>query len=399
MKGTLDGIKVLDLTRLLAGPFCAMILADMGATVYKVESPKKGDDSRAWGPFADDNESLYFMSCNRGKNSIAVNMKTPEGHDLILKMAKECDVVIENFRNGVMDRLGLGYDTLKEINPRLVYCQITGYGQNGPDANRGGNDLPLQAASGVMSMTGYEDMPPVRVGISICDLATGIYGATGIISALYAREHTGRGQKVNCSLLESMVSLLSYHGVGYMNAGVLPKKTGTSLPSIAPYCAFTAKNGEFVLGVGNDGVFRRAVTAIGHPELADDPRFKTNPLRVKNTPELNQILGDIFGQWDRDELVRAMVDAGVPCSEIRNVAEVCSDPQMIHREMFKTLHHVKAPELKLIRTPIEFSDGTNFAQKAPPMLGEDTISVLKAFGYGDEEIQNLLNNGVVDTVR
>lgn len=395
MEGTLKGIKVLDFSRLLAGPFCTMILADMGATIYKVESPTKGDDSRAWGPFANDNESLYFMSCNRGKNGLAVNMKAEEGKEIIKRMVKDVDVVVENFRNGVMDRLGLSYDVLKEINPGLIYCQITGFGQNGPDANRGGNDLPIQAASGVMSMTGYEDMPPVRVGISLCDLSTGIYAATGIVSALYGREKTGKGQKINCSLLESMVSLLAYHGVGYMNAGVIPKKTGTSLPSIAPYCAFKASDGEFVLGVGNDGVFLKAVTALNMPELAEDPRFKTNPLRVQNTPELNKILGDVFATMKRDDVVKTMFNAGVPCSEIRNVAEVCADPQMIAREMFKTMYHEKCPELKLIRTPIEFSEGTNFAEKAPPMLGEDTESVLSGFGYSKEQIMALAEKGIL----
>lgn len=394
MKGALDGVKILDLSRLLAGPYATMCLADMGATVYKVESPAKGDDSRAWGPFKN-GESCYFMSANRGKKSIAVDMKKPQGREIVLRMAKECDVVIENFRSGVMERLGLGYETLKEENPGIIYCQITGFGQDGPEANRGGVDLAMQAASGLMSLTGYEGMPPVRLGVSLCDLATGMFGTIGILAALHEREKTGVGQKINCSLMESMVSFLSYHAVGYMNTGEIPKKYGSGLPNIEPYRAFAAKDGEFVIGVGNDTNFRKVCNVIGKPELADDPRFSTNPQRVANRDALTEVLSASFARESRDDIVGRIVAAGVPCSEIKNVAEVCADEQMNFRKMFPTLSHPKVPELKLIRTPIEFSNGTNFSQKAPPLLGEDTREVLGEFGYTDSQIDALLAEKVI----
>ena len=394
MKGALDGVKILDLSRLLAGPYATMCVADLGATVYKGQPPAKGPDPRAWGPFKN-GESCYFMSANRGKKSIAVDMKKPQGREIVLRMAKECDVVIENFRSGVMERLGLGYETLKEENPGIIYCQITGFGQDGPEANRGGVDLAMQAASGLMCLTGYEGMPPVRLGVSLCDLATGMFGTIGILAALHEREKTGVGQKINCSLMESMVSFLSYHAVGYMNTGEIPKKYGSGLPNIEPYRAFAAKDGEFVIGVGNGTNFRKVCNVIGKPELADDPRFSTNPQRVANRDALTEVLSASFARESRDDIVGRIVAAGVPCSEIKNVAEVCADEQMNFRKMFPTLSHPKVPELKLIRTPIEFSNGTNFSQKAPPLLGEDTREVLGEFGYTDSQIDALLAEKVI----
>lgn len=393
-QGTLKGIKVLDLSRQLAGPFCTMTLADMGAEVIKVEDHGKGDDSRSWGPFTD-GESCYFMSANRGKRSIVVDMKSEKGREIIKTLAAQSDVIIENFRTGVTERLGIDYSVLSKINPGIVYCHITGFGEDGPDANRAGVDNAIQAYTGLISITGYEGMEPVRIGVSLCDLATGVFALSGILSALYARKETGCGQKVSCSLIESMVSWLSYHAVGYLSEGKIPGKWGSGMENIEPYRAFKTKDGYVMVGVGNDTNWRRLCEVMENTELSKDERFSTNPKRMENKELLLSILNEYFLQQENKIIEAKIVEKGIPCSAVKNIAETLSSPQVVHRKMVMDMEHPRIKGLKLLRTPIDFSEGTNYTPKHPPLHGEDTIDVLKEMGYTEEFIQQAIAENVV----
>jgi len=394
MKGVLEGVKVLDLSRQLAGPFAAMTMADMGAEIIKVEPPGKGDDSRSWGPF-EAGESCYFFSANRGKKSIVVDMKSERGKEIIRKLAAESDIVIENFRTGVMERLGLDYPKLKEVNPNVIYCHITGFGEDGPDANRAGVDIALQAFTGIMSITGYPDQPPVKVGLSLCDIATGMFALIGILGAYIARKETGRGQKVSVSLMESMVSWLSYHGVGYLVKGEIPEKHGSGMANIEPYRAFQTKDGYIVIGVGNDKNWARLSEVIGRPELANDERFRTNPARMANKTELLDLLNHFFITQGTKEMEAVINKQGIPCSAVKNIAEVLADPQVAARGMVVPLPHPDVPQLQVLRTPISFTDGTNMTNMYPPRLGEHTGEVLKLLGYSENEISQLAADKVI----
>lgn len=394
MKGVLEGLKILDLSRQLAGPFATMTMADMGAEVIKVEPPGKGDDSRSWGPFAA-GESCYFFSANRGKKSIVVDLKTEKGKEIIKKIAAESDVVIENFRTGVMERLGLDYSVLKKVNPGIIYCHITGFGEDGPDANRAGVDIALQAFTGIMSLTGYPNQPPVRVGLSLCDIATGMFAVIGILGAYNAKKETGKGQKVSVSLMESMISWLSYHGVGYLVKGEIPGKYGSGMANIEPYRAFKTKDGYVVIGVGNDRNWARLCNVLGRPELANDERFRTNPARMENKEELLAMLNEFFETKGTKEMETAINEQGIPCSAVKNIAEVLADPQVKARKMVADLPHPDVPELKVLRTPISFTDGTNMTDIYPPRLGEHSVEVLEKLSYSAEEINNLIEEKVI----
>jgi len=390
MKGVLEGIKVLDLTRQLAGPYCTMTMADMGAEIIKVEPPGKGDDSRSWGPFAE-GESCYYLSINRGKRSIVLDLKSEKGKEILLKLVGQSDVLIENFRTGVMDRLGLGYEKLTQLNPRLIYCHITGFGEDGPAAARAGLDVTMQAYSGLMSVTGYPDQPPVRVGVSLCDIATGMFALIGILGAYQTRSITNKGQKVSVSLLESMVSWLSYHAAGYLVKGEIPGKFGSGIANIEPYRAFKTKDGYLVVGVGNERSWGHLCEVLGRPELAQDPRFKSNRDRMDNKEELLSILNDFFADKQTSEIEDAIQKKGIPCSSVKNVAEVLADAQVTARKMVMPLPHPDVPDLKLIRTPITFSDSTNMSTLHPPRLGEHTLEVLKELGYTEPEVSGILS--------
>jgi crotonobetainyl-CoA:carnitine CoA-transferase CaiB-like acyl-CoA transferase len=391
----LKGIRVLDLTRVLAGPYCAMLLGDMGAEVIKVEEPGKGDDTRGWPPFAG-GESTYFMSVNRNKKSITLNLKAPEGRELLEKLAKKSDVLLENFRTGTMEKLGLGYARLAKLNPRLVYCAISGFGESGPEAHRGGYDLIVQAESGVMDLTGFPDGPPVKVGNSIADLVAGMSGAHGVTLALLARQRTRRGQKVEVAMLDVMASLLTYQAGMYLNAGRTPARRGNEHPSIVPYEVFKAADGYLALGVANNSLWERCCAALERPDLAKDPRYATEAARVEHRATLVPLLNEVLGARPAEEWMKRLEAVGVPAGRIRTVPEVCESEHLRARGMLVALPHRKAGTVRMMGVPIRLHGTPGKARTAAPVLGADTASVLtRVLGLRRAEVQRLRAAGVL----
>jgi len=391
----LKGIRVLDLTRVLAGPYCAMLLADMGADVIKVEEPGKGDDTRGWPPFAG-GQSTYFMSVNRNKKSITLNLKAPEGRDLLKKLAKKSDVLLENFRTGTMEKLGLGYATLAKLNPRLVYCAISGFGESGPESHRGGYDLIVQAESGVMDLTGFPDGPPVKVGNSIADLVAGMSGAHGVTLALLARARTRRGQKVEIAMLDVMASLLTYQAGMYLNAGRTPARRGNEHPSIVPYEVFKASDGYLALGVANNSLWERCCAALERPDLVKDPRYATEASRVENRATLVPLLNDILAARSGADWMKRLEAVGVPAGRIRTVPEVCESEHLRARGMLVALPHAEAGTIRMMGVPIRLHATPGKAKTAAPVLGADTDSVLtRVLGLGRAELKRLRKSGVL----
>jgi crotonobetainyl-CoA:carnitine CoA-transferase CaiB-like acyl-CoA transferase len=371
----LRGVRVIDLTRVLAGPFCSMALGDMGAEVIKVEEPGKGDDTRGWPPFAG-GEATYFLSVNRSKKSLTLNLKAPEGQDILRTLIGSADVVLENFRPGTMDRLGLGYEALRAANRRLVYCAISGFGESGPEASRPGYDLIVQGESGLMDLTGFPDGPPVKVGNSIADLVAGMAAAQGIALALLARERTGRGQKVEIGMLDVMASLLTYQAGLYWNAGGRPARRGNQHPSIVPYEVFRARDAYLTIGVANNSLWGRFCGALGRPDLARDPRFDTEANRVANRDQLVPLLNDVLGERSADEWLTALAGAGVPAGRIKTVAEVCESAHLLARGMVVSLAHPKAGAVTAMGVPIRLHDSPGAAADPPPLLGQHTDDIL-----------------------
>jgi crotonobetainyl-CoA:carnitine CoA-transferase CaiB-like acyl-CoA transferase len=372
----LGGIRVLDLTRVLAGPFCSMILADMGAEVIKVEEPGKGDDTRRWPPFVG-GEATYFMSVNRNKLSVTVNLKTPEGLDVLKRLATKSDVLIENFRTGTMERLGLGYRALSRLNPRLVYCSISGFGETGPEAQRAGYDLIVQGESGIMDLTGFPDGPPVKVGNSIADLVAGMSAAHGITLALLARTRTRRGQKVEIAMLDVMASLLTYQAGIYFGTKQRPTRKGNQHPSIVPYEVFKAGDAYVTLGVANNSLWLQCCRALERPDLAADPRFDTEAKRVENRALLVPLLNEILGTRSADEWLKRLEAAGVPAGRIRTVAEVCESEHLKARGMIAALPHPTAGSITVMGMPIRLHATSGSVRTAPPLLGQHTEAVLR----------------------
>ena len=391
----LDGIRVVDLSRVVSGPFCTMTLADMGADVIKIEEPGRGDESRAFGPPFLGGESPYFLSINRNKRSCTVNLKCEDGRAVLHRLVARADVLVQNFRPGAMERLGLDYAELAARHPRLVYCSISGFGDSGPDAARPGYDLIVQGESGLMDLTGEPDGPPTRVGTSIADLTTGLMAAQGILLALYARQTTGRGQHVRVAMLDALVSLLTYNTGNYFATGEAPTRRGNDHPSVAPYQTLRAADGWINLGIANDALWRRYCDAIERPDLRDDPRFATAPARVRHRTELIPVIEALsllrtVGEWT--DLLGA---AGVPCGRIRNVAEVCTNPQLTERGRIVERPHPTAGVVKMIGQPIELGDTPGSIRTAPPLLGEQTDDVLREAGYADGEILAFRGRGAV----
>ncbi|MGG1663694.1 CaiB/BaiF CoA transferase family protein [Brevibacillus sp. NRS-1366] len=375
VKGALDGIKVVDLSRQLAGPFCTMTMGDLGADVIKIEMPGRGDDSRYWGPFWN-GESTYYMSVNRNKKSVELDVKSDEGREMFLKLVKESDVLIQNFRTGKMEKMGLGYEDLKKVNPSLIYCSISGYGATGALNNRVGLDIALQAFSGLMEITGYPDSPPVRVGISIADLATGMFALTGILAALNHRNKTGEGQKVDVSLMESLASWMNYHAVGYFATGKLPEKEGSGLSRMVPYQAYKTKDGYLVIGIGNDETWSRFCKQINNDELNDEA-YRKNQGRVENALTLNSLIESILMTRNTLDWVDELSDAGVPCSPAGNIDYSLNHPQMQEREMVVHVPHPKVPDLKVMGIPMKFSKTPGTIRSHPPILGEHNEEILR----------------------
>ncbi len=392
----LEGIHVVDLTRALAGPYCTMMLGDLGADVIKVERPGKGDDCRGWGPpFVGEpyssypGESAYFIAVNRNKRSITVNLKSPEGQEIVRRLASVSDVLVENFRTGVLDKMGLGYEELHALYPRLVYCSISGYGRTGPYADWPGYDPIIQAEGGLMGITGPEEGPPYRVGIPIIDVTAGMFAATAVLAALHARNHTGEGQLVDISLLDAGVALLVNVASNYLVGGIDPPRLGNAHPNIAPYQAFRARDGWFVLAAGNERLWHTLCDTIGRPDLKDDPRFATNGARVSNRPALAEILGKVFATRDADEWLTILREAGIPCGPINTIPDVFEHPQAQARSLALETEHPTAGPVRVTGFPYKFSQTSAEVRQPSPLLGQHTDKVLELLGYSDKEVMAL----------
>jgi crotonobetainyl-CoA:carnitine CoA-transferase CaiB-like acyl-CoA transferase len=393
--GALSGLRVLDLSRVLSGPFATMTLADLGADVIKVEQPGRGDDTRQWGPPFQDGEAAYFLSVNRNKRSLAVDLKSGEGLDVVRRIAAESDVVVENFRPGTAARLGLGYEDLSRESPGLVYASISGYGQTGPDSARAGYDAIAQARSGIMSVTGEADGPPVRVGVSSADLVAGMWAVIGVLAALRERDRTGTGQWVDISLLDGSLSWLTYVASGHFITGETPRRYGSAHPTIAPYQAFATSDGYVMVAVGNDGLWQKFAPAVGLAELADDDRFTTNPLRVEHRDALLPLIEKALRTRSTDDWVRLLDEAGVPVGPIQTVAEVVHDPQVLARGMISELEHPTVGTMRTIGCPVRLSVTPPEVRTPPPLLGEHTDDVLAELGLDAAAIGALHESGTV----
>lgn len=372
----LAGYTVLDLSRVLSGPYCTMMLADMGARVIKVEQPGKGDDTRAWGPPFIEGESAYFLSINRNKESLTLDLKQPAARPVLDALLDRADVLVENFRPGTLERLGLAPEALASRWPRLVCCSISGFGQTGPRRAETGYDAAIQAEGGLMSITGAEGGPPFRLGVAISDIATGMFAAQGITLALLARQRTGKGQRVDVAMLDATAALLTYHASIYLTTGGVSQRLGNRHPTIAPYDTFPASDGEFVLSIGNDDIWRRFCDVLGAPELARDPRYATNPDRVAHYDGLRPQLVERLRAKSRDEWVRAFQAAGIPSGSVRNIGEVFADEQLAARGMIQEVEHALAGAMRVLGIPIKLSDTPGSVRSAPPTLGQHTDAIL-----------------------
>ncbi|KAA0680836.1 CaiB/BaiF CoA transferase family protein [Azospirillum brasilense] len=400
MPGPLSHVRVLELSRVLAGPWAAQTLADLGADVIKVERPGAGDDTRAWGPPWAGEESAYFLSTNRGKRSITIDFERPEGQELVRKLAAQADVVIENFKVGGLVKYGLDYDSLKAINPGLVYCSITGFGQDGPYAKRAGYDFMIQGMGGLMSITGQPDAEagggPVKVGVAVTDVFTGLYATIGVLGALAHRDRTGEGQWVNLALLDVQVAVLANQAMNYLVGGKAPQRLGNAHPNIVPYQAFATRDGHIILAVGNDGQFAKFCQVAGRPELAQDPRYATNPARVANRKELVPILELLLEQRTSRDWLSALEAVGVPCGPINDVSQVFADPHVQARHIHQDLPHPTAGTVPTVASPIRYSATPIEHTVAPPTLGQHTDAVLEeALGLCAADIAALREKGVV----
>lgn len=387
----LAGIRVLDLSRVLAGPWCTQNLADLGADVIKIERPGTGDDTRTWGPpyLKDDNgndtsESAYYLSTNRNKRSVAIDFSRPEGAELVREMAKQCDILVENFKLGGLKKYGLDYDTLKEINPKLIYCSITGFGQTGPLASLPGYDFMIQGMGGLMSITGErDDLPgggPQKAGVAVTDVITGMYATVAVLGALHERNRSGLGQYIDLALLDSHIAMLANQNLNYMTSGVAPRRYGNAHQNIVPYQVFEASDGHLIVAVGNDGQFRAYCEVLGRPDLADNPDYATNSQRLRNRDELVPVLVDIMKKKPRDHWLDALQDVGVPCGPINNLDEVFDHPQVKAREIWREIEHPVAGKAPTAANPIRYSDTPIEYRMAPPLLGQHTDEVLAEFG-------------------
>jgi crotonobetainyl-CoA:carnitine CoA-transferase CaiB-like acyl-CoA transferase len=383
----LDGILVIDLSRVLAGPYCTMELADMGATVVKVEIPGSGDDTRAYGPPFLHGESTYFMSVNRNKKSMTLNLKHARGKEILRQLLQKGDVLVENFRPGTLDGLGFGYDAVHAVNPKLIYCSISGFGQTGPYAQRPGYDLIAQAEGGVMSLTGEPDAPPIKVGLSFADITAGMNAFSGILLALLARQQTGEGQRIDVSLLDCQVALLTYQAGIFFATGKSPERLGNKHPSITPYETFEARDGHIIIACGNQGFWEKFCKLAGLEHLLTDDRFTTMKKRVENRLELTPLVAAAVRTRTRQEWYELLDREGIPCGLIKDVAEVCTDPQVLARDMVVQLNHPTAGPISVNGVPIKLSATPGAVEDPPPLLGQHTDEILSdILGYTASQI-------------
>lgn len=391
----LAGIRVLDFSHALAGPYCTLLLADYGAEVYKLEA-REGDMGRGWGPPFAGGESSFFLGLNRGKRGISIDLKNPEGKELCLRLVDKMDVLIENFRPGAMDRLGLGYEAMHQRNPHLVYCSISGYGQNGPSRDEAAMDLVMQSSSGLMSITGTAQGESVRCGYGVTDTTAGLFAALGILLALRARDSTGKGQFVDVAMLDGMISTMSSNYMSFLGSNLVPKPMGSAFPTVMPYQVFHAQDGAFSLAVGSEKLWSTFCAAIERPDLEKHPGFETNPARIRNRDQLEPVLATVFASRGVAEWVARLRSAGIPCSPVRNFRDVSEDPQCEVRGMFPVIHHPSAGPHRATGTPVKLSETPGGNRSPAPRLGEHTGSTLEELlGIHESAIDDLLSRGVL----
>lgn len=392
----LSGIKVLDLTRIMAGPWSTMALADLGAEVWKIES-LEGDDTRSWMPPATAGISTYYLSANRSKQSLAVDLRKPEGRQLILDLAAQADVVVENFLPASLKRLGLDYEALSAVNPRLIHCSITGYGRGNPMENRPGYDFIIQAESGFMSITGEKDGEPMRLGVAFIDLVTGMNAVQGILAALFEREKSGLGQSIDIALSDSALHFLANIASGYLNTGKVPQRYGNAHASIVPYQLFDTADGSIALAVGNDEQYRRlCLEVLERPDLYNDPRFTQNKSRTEHRALLIPLLQAVFRAWPSDALIDALRAQAIPVGEVKDVAQALESETARYRQVVMSVEHPVAGEVKMVRSPLRFSRTPTVAAKAPPLHGQHTDEVLRrVLGKDDADLASLREAGVI----
>jgi crotonobetainyl-CoA:carnitine CoA-transferase CaiB-like acyl-CoA transferase len=392
----LEGIRILDLTRVLSGPYCTMLLGDLGAEVIKVERPGEGDDTRAFAPPFQGDQAAYFLSINRNKKSITLDMKSERGKEILWRLVDLSDVLIENFRPGAMERLGFAYEVVRARRPAMVYCSISGFGDTGPQKDRAGYDVIVQGEAGVMDLTGPRDGPPHKVGTSIADLVSGLTAAQGILAALYAAKIDGRGQRVNISMYEAVAALLTFNASIYFATGKAPRRRGNEHATIVPYETFEASDGWINLGVANDDLWCRFCAVADTAELTDDRRFASAPDRVRNRDVLVPLIKTVIKQRTRNDWLKRLDESGVPCGAIRTVAEVCDNEVLRSRDMIAEMPHLSAGTVKGIKSAIHLSETILDTYNAPPRLGEHTQEVLtELLGYTAEDVDMLARGGVV----
>lgn len=395
MNAALEGVKILDLTRVLAGPYCTMILADLGADVIKVEAPGGSDETREWGPPFKNGVSAYYLCANRNKRSITVNLKTPEGRNIIRELAKEADVLIHNFKTGSMEKWELDYNALQTINPQIVYCSITGFGETGPYKHLPGYDYIIQGMSGLMSITGSNESGPMKIGVAMVDILAGLYSVISIEAALLEREKSGLGQKVDISLLDSAVSSLANVASNYFISEKVPQRLGNNHPNIVPYSTFKAFDGEIIIAIGNDRQFASLCDIIGLANIAVDENFRTNEARVRNSKELTRILEEKLQLKSVEQWMYLFSEKNIPCGPIQTMEQVFSHPQIIARDMVVHMNHPKAGEVKLVGSPIKLSRTKVKIKRHPPLPGEHTVEILQEAGYSKEEIDLMQKENVI----
>jgi formyl-CoA transferase len=394
--GPLGGVRVLDLTRVVAGPYCSMFLGDLGAEVVKVEQPGAGDDTRGWGPPFAGGESAYYLCINRNKQSLTLDLKSKRAVELLRQLVKAADVILENFRPGTMERLGLGEKELREINPRLIYASLTGFGADGPMSDWPGYDLIVQAWGGLMSITGTPDGEPVKVGVAIIDLVAGLMLGKSITAALFAREKIGVGQRIDTSLLEAEVASLINVGSNYLVGGKVPSRWGNAHPNIVPYQSFQTADGYLVIGVASEVIWKRFCEAIAQKNLINDPRFTDNSKRVENRSELIALLSEIFRQRRNDAWFKLLTDAEVPCAPVQTIDQVFEAPQVLQRDMLIEIDHPTAGRVRMAGIPVKFSVTPAAVRLPPPMLGEHNETILKSWlGLSADSIDELKKEKVI----